>query len=432
MKSAGSCPSRPTLSNPRSVSLRGARSRAQVGRRGSAWDLYGKDDPSEEVEERKRRTIDPSEWALSKAYCSLVGVRSARGACIWKYRPFRRHAGWEAADAWELDPGHLLNTVRRGLFDGSARVDLRGLDTTRLLSLDFDDHNEPPPRPRRLGEDWPMWRKAQKAAAKAWRAARIRALLDAAQSELPFDLVEQTGRGHHTWFLLAEPVPVAVAARIAAALAAKVQLVDGITVESFPKLDADGTGRTCALPLMGSSRGVGPDCVTPEFYRRRPALEAFLALPGHALEEFGIDLEDSIGGLAVAREEPFAESLGHRETTGDQLFGEEFAVECRRLLSGGIDAGDHYDAGRRLAACMFYVSPNLATAEWRFERMLELPQHRSRHCRSDRRHMMRDFRCQARYFLRGVSAGRCHFDGMRSEWIRAFVSRLDGEMAAAA
>ncbi len=395
----------------------------------SEWEEWNVEEwLNREVPEPVRREITRDEWMLARTYMDFVGAMEATGATISKYRRVVGKVSWLAADAWEMEPGRFWGTFARGLCDSVTRVDLLGLRRTRLIIVDVDLHG-PAPRTIRM-----LFGKALKKYERAWRAKVCRPVVEELQEFLPADLVEQTPRGFHLVWVLDEAVPIEVAARLAAAIKARLTaLPDGVKVESFPTEE----GRLCALPLMGISREVGPDLVTHEFSRRCPALEAFLALPGHALEEFGELLNEPIpespaSGLRVPQEAPIEAPPGHREATGDQLFGEDFAKECRRLFEGGIDAGDHYDATRRIAACLFYVSPSVEVAEARFESWIALPIHRSRHCLTDRRHLMRDFRCQARYFTRGVDAGRCYFDGMRSEWIRAYAARLDDEEALAA
>jgi hypothetical protein len=330
-----------------------------------------------------------------------------------------------------------LHLVRRGLFDGSARLDLHGLTQTRLVVVDVDVHGVcPTARVRGIRETLPqVWRR-NAAHTRKWRAECAQRVVDELQAEVRATLVERTARGFHLVWKLAVSIPVAVAASIALELVARVEKSPEIELEAFPKLTADGTGRLCALPLLGTHREVTRDLVMNAFARLRTPIELFLAAPGVALEDFGVseapvrDDETPLVSDMTAANTCTSEKLP--APTSNVLHGKAFALEVRRLLTEGLAYGAHYDEGRRLAFGLFTVSPNVEVARRRFEAILELPIHGSRHAKNDRRHLLREFDAYARRFVRGASAGYFYFDGMRSEWIRAFVAELDVRRAIAA
>lgn len=351
---------------------------------------------------------------------------------MWRWRQYRG-TGWAVADAWEDRPEKIEHFVAQGLFNSTTRMDLRGLTETNLVILDLDMHGEAPAFVRSLRDSYAKVMRKKRVHEHRWRADAARPSIEALQEALPASLLERTARGFHLAWKLSRKVNVRIAALIAEALRALVSFDDErVTCESFPKLDADGTGRLCSLPLLGIHVEVGSDLLP--LRKRRAAAEDFVALEGIDVDELlsllGIECSDPVVA-SEARPEP---PRGHREATEGHLFGSDFAAECRRILTGGFDRGEHYDGTRRVAACLFYVAPTAEVARERFAAFLELPIHRSRHCQSERgkQHMLNDFKVQARHFERGVAEGRCHFDGMRSKWIRAFVARLDGEMSLAA
>lgn len=367
---------------------------------------------------------------------------------VERHREFAKVTSWAPETEWEKT--NPVNIARKALCDGSARISLLGSPTTNLVILDFDDHEEPAvKRVRAEGELLAERRDLDRDYARRWRAGRARPLVERAQALVPATHVERTPRGFHAVWKLSRPVSVYRAAQIGRLIRAQLEeLPEGMAVEVFPKLETGGTGTMCSLPLLGTHRVMEPDLETLSFgwKGRRACAEQFLADPGIDPEDFDPhqDRETDIGAseeiLAVDRKahvrsivsDPVVTARGapeplppHREATEGHLSGSAFVEYALDRFEHGIRRGEHYEAIRKLVACFAYVSSCAEQVRDRLEVFLALPIHGSRHAQRDRKHLMRDVDCQLRHFERGVAAGRCRYDGMRSAAVRRLVARLD-------
>jgi hypothetical protein len=409
-------------------------------------------------EERKRKeermhTKHPrAHWEITRTYCDQLGVITAAGRHIKRWRRPWKNLGfseWLAEDEWERD--HVQHLVRSAIFMGNTNVALYGITQTSLVIVDVDVHGScPTRRVRGLRERRKQSKMRDALHVRRWRAEQARPVIEALLgTEQQATSIQRTARGFHVIWKLEKPVPVAVAHGIGRWLTTGLPQVPGVVVEVFPKVSSDGTGQLCALPFLGAQREVEADLVTPTFFRRREAVEHFLCNPGCTLEEFGFEPEEpppsspppestrrpaektETSSSALVFVQPDITAC-EASADGPLLRGEAFAIESRHIAEQGLGAGLHYDEMRRVAAAFAYVSPDQKIWRERFERWLVRTQHGSKHANHDRRHVMREFDAYAKYFMRGVAAERCWFDGMRSDWFRDLMAQLDEEIYARA
>jgi len=323
----------------------------------------------------------------------------------------RREVQWRTK-AWRLRFPSFLAAAR-----GRDRVSVPGIERTALLTADVDVHGEPD-------------------AAKRAGVARpyVEALRSAAEG---FEVhVETTPRGYHAMVVLSRPVPVARAGEIAdmwaraAMSAAGCTGATGVRIESFPKVEHDGTGRGCALPIGKGQRLVGADLLTRRHATRAADLRALL--DGERADP--AQLAAALMGLPMVAELPRGRTpltIVDDEARGadGQVFKGDFVRECLRLLEEGIDDDESWHAVRIMVGACKYSGLTDEETRTAMGAWLHRDGHRATHCQSGGgiRELEGKVRGQLRYFRRGLLGERCHENGMDAPRLRGMLYGLAGE-----
>lgn len=370
-------------------------------------------------------------WTKLVGWCESYGVYECPlVGWVWDMRRY-------GSPMWVTRRGRPnFGYVASGLERGQVRFAPKGITRTRFLVVDVDVHGRPPEAVSTvtddLGDFAPVPTKRGTARRRNiqvmdWRADVALPVLRRLRESGLFTLVERTPRGWHFVVLLDQMIPARDAARLAARLESLFRSdVDGVKVEAFPKLRADGLGDHCALPLVGSGRRVGTDFVRPTEKKRSVAIDELLADPGFDVADWVESLTRLDGGVVVgmSAQEPRANSSSR--ASGGQLFGAEFVLKVLEYLTGGIGAGESYDAVRKVTAALKYCgyADDVALAVLR--RWLRGGGHEAAHCATESglRALERTAKGCLRHFWNGVSVGRCWPDGLRSKELRALFSEL--------
>jgi hypothetical protein len=387
----------------------------------------------------RRRPLDRKR---ASAYARKLGLRDAaeHSEKSWRTRAMVQRGAWwvQAEPEWQHSRrGVQTWMVALALFDSTTRIAPRAMTSVRHLTIDVDVHDEPPAGAWAPGEledldlsavAGPAATRAGNRRAREWRAERARACVAQLAAMGVADVVTWSPRGWHVTTLLDEDVHAAEAAELSAAIASRVELADGVTVESFPKLRSDGLADGCAFPLLGPSRRSNADLVKP-LGSRKEALEELLTLPGHSLGELRalVASSPSTSPPRSDRRPPTAAPLAPERAEADgQLFGRGYVTHVLGLLQHGIPAGASYDEVRRAYAAARYCGRDHGEARRILAAWLDLPIHGARHCETaaGRRQLLRLVDAQGRHFKRGLDAGRCREDGLKSRELRAAFAQL--------
>jgi len=324
---------------------------------------------------------------------------------------------------WQKTPSPLCRDALKRMLSGQDRIAVSGFTHTRLIILDFDAHEEPPR---------PWWEThgihpsigaadSQKTLRRQWIAEQCSELVFAARMSLDEDVhVEMTPRGYHAFILLEDAVPVTEAARIAASwrslVLTRTNDADPKRVESFPKINSDGTGRTCALPLGAGHRLVGRDITKPCSHLR------------------AIEIERVVGGSGLVNVKALWDVLTPHITpvaietirpSDAVLCGSAFVLEVLRLLEQGMDDDESWPAIRILVAACCYRGLTRDETIRAMKRYVRCGIHRATHCQSERgmRQLDAVVRCQINHFERGLGEGT-YRAGIKSRELNPMLDEL--------
>lgn len=370
------------------------------------------------------------------------GRRFARDSaldCPW--RKSRRLEGTSYRDTrdrgWRMIPRPLRLWDFERMLAGEDRLFVDRVERSRLLILDVDLHGE-------ADREWVLAQpqgpentnRARSEFRRRWMAEWSHSVVEAAKGVLDEeDVVTLSSRGgYHVILWLDEALPVAELATLAsrwkrAVVARTGSLPAGLAIDAFPKLESDGTGRFCALPLSKGQRVVGLDLAKPVYRKRLEDGRRVGSMGLSAVRDVRAQLE-AILGPEGHEEVRIIEGGGGSEGWASGVLGQlrksDFVEECLRIVADGFGVGESADVAPRLLFALSAAGMRPPLALRAYEAFVRRPGHGANHCRSERgrRALMASARTQLRRFERGTQMKRpdgsplTWYGGMKSDELR--------------
>lgn len=371
---------------------------------------------------RKARAAGRREWAATDAYAALLVPEHVASSQWSRWDADAGRPCYRPSWCWRPHPVRP-NELSAALYRGD-RVDVRGVEHVRYFVIDVDAHNAADSAAQRDGRSIDAYIRSSMGGAVA--ARRRRAVRDAAWStverllELEPDLIPiQTGRGYHAIGLLDAEVPVAVAREMALAIAVGVDSCARVRVECFPRIERDGRGSMCSVPLTGSARVVASDGLRRAHRTRVEDVEWLVAHAprispaGRAVASDETRVSSPTTQDEPRQERPLADDgsgLPQVRNTNERW---AFTEKLLRVLDR-IERGQSRQALMCIAAGAVYADVPPEVADAAFEGWLAR-EHGARHAQDEagRAHLRRCWRGAMKWQEKGEHLGRVRRGGLR-------------------
>lgn len=394
-----------------------------------------------------RRDLTRDEIERASELRRLLGIAGGPSIGVRKWR------GAKIGTGWQVEPGRLGDWRLAHALRGGIGLDVRGLREVGYITIDLDVHDVAlDARSPIVGDDPGDWlaeppRLPRALAATAHRLAiakRVRRVVRSIRRAVPgVDLVvESSPRGLHLHVIFEKAHPVAEVRRIGLAILHAAGLDEMRDhVEVFPAVDADGSGRTCRVPMTARGRLLARDLVSLKHTRRARDVEELLSTPRVDLDVLVKLLHLDVGEAeknTFSSSSPAPPEVQVRDKTREQartharkaavegqLFGAEFShtvVSQARC----IPRGGSYDFTRRFASMMVYAGIDDDEAVSLFRAVIEQRGHDANHCKTaaGRGQLVRTFRACLRRQQCGVERGEVRAGLLKNRRAWAMIESL--------
>ncbi len=390
---------------------------------------------------KPRRPRDPREWGIVREYERQIvpehtssGIDGGPPDYDGRGRlRFAKHGAW-----WTRPHPMTDREIHAALFRRD-RLTACGVERVTFLTLDVDCHTaaDDAEKPVRVpvgtsindcmrANSPPANAKRRRTAVRDAGWSTVQALL----ARVPGAVATMTKRGYHVLVMLSAALPVAEVEAMGNAIIADISTPEGVTIEVFPKVGANGLGRTAALPLTGPARIVASDGLTREHRRR---VDDVLFLLGHATRHDREDLPTGTRLPAVPVERPALPPrpplrlVDDRDPMG-QRWGDEFAAQVEDRVLTRVRNDESWQACAKLAAIMVYLAIPAHIANAAFEAWLHLPEHEADHfrCESGRKALRRAWKSFRQRREHAIAAGHVVPGRMKPRSIKRRIYELAG------